>query len=290
MISVAAIAIFIHDGMGKTSAHFALSYAAARTIITFLWLRAAIHVKAFRNTGRIFVAGFSLSILSFVVSAFIPTPYRFFLWGFGLFCDLFTPVLTLKHQALLPKFSTSKLPERFGLLMIIMLGESVIGVVNGIASHHDFHFEILFPGVLGIVLVFCLWWVYFDFVARRYAKQSPYVGFFWNYLHLFLVMGITAVGAGITNSIIHKGPFWLLPGASGLTLITIGLLEITLKREKTEPTHPWISPVLKIASGLLIIGIFVITGIEDIYVRFGIPIGFVLVQIVYGVVVWFRKR
>ena len=83
MISVASIAIFIHDGMGKTSVQFALSYAAARTIITFLWLRATFHVKAFRNTDRIFVIGFCLSIMSFIISVFIPPPYRFLLWGFG---------------------------------------------------------------------------------------------------------------------------------------------------------------------------------------------------------------
>jgi len=285
MLSVASIAIFIHDAIGKDSKFFALSYAAARGIITFLWLRATIHVKAFRKTGTIFVIGFSLSILLFIISIFIPTPYRFFLWAIGLFIDLLTPTFTLSHQAKLPRFSTSKLPERFGLLIIIVLGESIVGVVNGIAGHHDVSLESVLIGLLGITLVFLLWWVYFDFVAKRYAKPSPFVGFFWNYLHLPLVLGIAAIGAAITNTIIHKGPYWLLPGATGFTLVIIGFLEITLKQEKKNKKNTIATLLLKILSGFSIFIIFIITGIKNVIIQYIILIFFILLQVVYDIVI-----
>lgn len=39
LIPIAGMAIFAHDGLGATSAGFALSYAAVRALITILWLR-----------------------------------------------------------------------------------------------------------------------------------------------------------------------------------------------------------------------------------------------------------
>jgi hypothetical protein len=45
-----------------------------------------------------------------------------------------------------------------------------------------------------------------------------------------------------------------MAGAGATTLIFIGLIELTLRRREDEPTHPWVSPALKIAAGLGALG------------------------------------
>ncbi|NJM99082.1 MAG: low temperature requirement protein A [Phormidesmis sp. RL_2_1] len=138
MIPIAGLAVFAHDALGETSVGYALSYAVCRTFHTYLWWRGGYHDRQFRPVAKRFVLGFSISVGLFYGSVLVPPPMRFWLWGAGLATDLLTPFLTLKQQAQLPRMSTSKLPERYGLFMIIVLGESVVGVVSGLAAQASF--------------------------------------------------------------------------------------------------------------------------------------------------------
>ncbi len=103
MLPTAALAVFAYNGLGETSEEFALSYVAARSVITFLWWRGGFYNPRARPVTNRFTAGFVASIMLFVVSVFVPIPWRFALWGAGLFLDLFTPSLTLRAQAQLPR-------------------------------------------------------------------------------------------------------------------------------------------------------------------------------------------
>ena len=252
MLPVAGLAVFAEHGLGETSIGFALSYVVARAIITFLWWRGGYHEKSFRPTSRRFVTGMSIAIALFVVSIFVPPPERFILWGIGLLIEIITPIFTIKHQTTLPKFSTSKLPERLGLFIIIVLGESVVGVVEGLIVKEHISPLTFLTGVLSMALVFGLWCVYFDFVACKPPKSGVGWAFLWGYSHMPLVIGLTATGAGILNVLAHRGTIvpsrvrLLITGSLALSLAIIGLLETTLQREENEHIHSRLSPVLKL--------------------------------------------
>ena len=92
------------------------------------------------------------------------------MWVAAVAIEVLTPSTTIPHQSRLPLLSTSKFPERFGLFTIIVLGEAIVGVINGLSEVHDethFTAPTMTAGVLGLAIVFGLWWIYFDFVARR---------------------------------------------------------------------------------------------------------------------------
>lgn len=261
LLTVSGLAIFTHDGLGKTSVGYALSYAAARGITTFLWLQAGYHEPIFRPTAVRYGIGFGTASGLFVLSAFISPPQRFVLWTMGLVIDFITPVFTFKHQAALPRFTSSRLPERFGLFVIIVLGESVVAVVNGLAQLPEFSLLNAATGILGLTVAFGVWWMYFDFVARR--PHRPFVGwvYAWNYLHLPLVMAIAATGAGILKVItasqeegIPDSTRVLLAGAMAVSLTAIALLEATLRRTKNEPSL-LVSIGLKLGAGTVAIGL-----------------------------------
>lgn len=295
MLPVAAMAVFVHDAMGQTSVAFALAYGAARLLITGLWLRGGIHVPLMRPITNRYAIGFSVSIVLFIISIFVPPPWRFVLWGLGLTIDLVTPVTTLHLQARLPRLSNSKLPERFGLFVIIVLGEAIIGVVRGVAQGSELTPLVSLTGVLGMALAFGLWWVYFDFVARRIPKPNVWYMLTWGYLHLPLVMGIAAVGAGVSNALAQGGlsldvaNHRLLAAAVAVVLLTIGGLELTLRRTDDEPTDTRISVGLKVGAGL------VASGLGAWGVALSSPaflltlIALVAAQMVYGAYVWFHQ-
>jgi low temperature requirement protein LtrA len=293
ILPAAGLAVFAHDGFGKTSVGFALSYALARGIITYLWWRAGVHEPKFRPTAKRFVFGFSIAILLFISSIFIPPPSRFILWAIGLVVDIATPFLTLKQQLKLPRLSTSKLPERYGLFVIIVLGESVVAVVKGLAAKEHLDLTTALTGILGMAFAFGIWWVYFDFIARRPPKARASWSFAWGYLHMPLVVAIASVGAGILNLIEHEEHFLpdnvrLLIGLSvGLALATIGLLEITLHRHDDEPTHPHISPSLKLGAAGVALIVAVFGGKLDSILLLSILIMLVGIQMIYGFYVSF---
>ncbi|OGB62906.1 MAG: hypothetical protein A2Y94_04555 [Caldithrix sp. RBG_13_44_9] len=296
MFPLVGLAVFAHDAFKGGSTGFALSYAAGRTIITFLWLRASFHVPEFRPVGKIYVSGFTLSIVLFILSIFVSPTLRFILWGIALSIDLITPWFTLKGQSRLPRFSTSKLPERFGLLMIIVLGETAAGVVNGIQDIHSIDSEKIFTAMLGVILGFSLWWIYFDFIARRVAKPQILYSILWSYLHLPLAIGIAAIGAGLTNLISLTGETLppniqtLTMASYGLTLLMMGLLEITLNRTEDEPAHHFTSPILKIITGITAFGLILFLPPLHSMSLIIILIVLTLIHMMYGLWVWFGQK
>lgn len=296
IVAVAAMAIFIHDGAGKTSVPFALAYAGARVLIIAMWLRGGYHVPLMRPITTRYAIGFTLSVALFIASIFVTPPLRFVLWGIGLFSDLVTPLTTAKLQASLPRLSNVKLPERYGLFVIIVLGEAIVAVIRGMAADEGLTLALAFNGLLGIILAFGLWWIYFDFIARRHPRSSIWQLLSWSYLHLPLVMGIAAISAALSKALpLHESELaanlrLLLAGSVSFVLLVTGLIELTLRREADEPTDHRVSFVLKAAaSGIaLALGLFG-AGIK-ITALLIILVLLIVVQMVYAVYVWFNQN
>ncbi len=295
MLPVAGLAIFAHHVPNDSAWGYGLSYVIARGCIMWLWARAAFHEKRFRPVGNIFVTGYSVGITLFLTSFFVDEAYRSLLWGLALLCDLCTPLFTLRRQVHLPFFNLSKLPERLGLFVLIVIGETLVGVIRGVARHHHFSFKIFSEGILGVAISFALWWIYFDYIARRTPRAEHRATFLWSYLHLIVVMGIGAIGASLLHVLTSKHH---LPSDSARLLLTtgiavvlffIGLIELLLKKDKGEPTRLKISVGIKALSAILILifGFFCheIHALALLALIFGV----LLTPIGYGVYLWYQK-
>ena len=176
MFTVAAMAVFAHDALGESAAGFALSFAAYQLVLTYLWWRTGVHDPDHRPLSQPYSLAFLISTLLFIASAFVPVPWRFYLWGLALVLSLLIPLYNLTQgrnnpdvQAQLD-IAMSVSPsavERFGLFTIIVLGEVIVGVVNGVAEHHHLSWTVGITAALGMLSAIGLWWVYFDFVSHH---------------------------------------------------------------------------------------------------------------------------
>ena len=140
-------------------------------------------------------------------------------------------------------------------------------------------------------MIFLLWWIYFDAIARRIPKATRMAP--WAYLHLPLVMSIVAISASIPNlladiDVIVSGEVrLLLAGALGSALIIIAILEFTLTPVNyLTDNNRFISSGLKIITG---VGAFAVglleVGLGSLeFLMILIPL--MLVHIVYGAFVW----
>ena len=244
MICVAAMAAFAHGAMGDTSIHFAIAYSAFQLTLTFLWWRVGVHEPEHRPISQPYSMAFLAATLLFIVSIFVPIPYRFYLWGASVLLSLMLPLITLvrhaahaearEEQNMLVVTSPSSV-ERFGLFTIIVLGEIVVGVVSGLSDQHHLTWHAGGVAFLSILICIGLWWVYFDFVSHRIPNDTLSSVLSWTYLHIPLTASIAAVGAAVLNiaeageGLLPSEVKWLLVGSVAIALACIGGMIFTLQ-------------------------------------------------------------
>lgn len=259
---VSALAITVYDGLGETSVGFAIAYAVARGILVIMYLRAAHYVEEARALARRYATGFAIAAAVWLLSIFVPPPYRFLLWVVGLLIDFYTSLSpeSSRLQRLLPP-SPHHLPERMGLFTIIVFGESFIKVIGGFAGH-EIVLQRVLVALFGLVMVGGLWWLYFENIAEHEVnwKRGAQV---WLYAHLPLQIGLVAMAVGIYELVTHHDEGLpaeyrlLLSGAVALSLICISVIEYyTVKHIHERPGRPEIAAQLLGAGAALLIGVF----------------------------------
>jgi len=293
MVGVAGLAVFSHDSLGENYRGFAGTYLIVRGFIILLWIRAGLHNRIFLRSSLRFTLGYVTCLALVTVSFFRPEGERMIWWGLGLLAEVIGPWLTVGETVRLPAFSSDKLPERFGLMVIIVLGESVAGAIRGIAGEGHVSLPGALRGVLGLMLGFMAWWLYFDFIGRRRPHREKVVAsWFWSYLHLPLVIVTAVMGAMLAPIVTGDGDTAaaILAMAAGSFLIILAALELTLKQTEDEPTHRVISPLIKTITGAAALLI------ASVHASFSIPLFLALLAALmwvnagYGLWVWFTQE
>ena len=123
--------------------------------------------------------------------------------------------------------------ERYGLIVIIALGESIVAI--GVGAEFGLDAGVVTAAVIGIAIAAALWWLYFDIVAlvaeRRLADATPgreqnsIARDSFSYLHLPMVAGIVLLALGLKKSLEHVGdPLDTVPAAALLGGVALYLL------------------------------------------------------------------
>jgi low temperature requirement protein LtrA len=98
--------------------------------------------------------------------------------------------------------------ERYGLVMIIALGESLIAI--GVGAGFELSTGELAAAALGIVVIGALWWLYFDvaaIIARRRLAEATAVERArlardaYDYAHLPMIAGIVLFAFGLETTL-----------------------------------------------------------------------------------------
>ena len=203
MAIAATMAANIHHGLDTSSVNFALSYIAFRGVLICQYLHAGYHVPQARHLTNWFAFGFTGSIIFWLVSIFVPLPWRFLLWGLGLIVDFATPLTAGKRVVKVPP-DMAHTTERIGLFTIIVLGESIVAVVGGVSGRQWTPVAIAIA-LLGLSIAFSFWWMYFDTVdespLHAMKKGKMGIALTWLYSHLPLTIGLTATGVGVEKMI-----------------------------------------------------------------------------------------
>ncbi len=204
------------------------------------------------------------STVLWAVSIAVPASGRYWLWAIAVLVDAVGPGLATLRNDRLP-LHIEHLAERFGLLVILVLGEALGGAARGI---HDAGWAgpSIVAGILGLLLAAGLWWAYFDVVAATTSsglKQASEEGEedkepdddesppdadqrhdLFVYGHFPLALGTILAGVGMEGLAAHpetSGPSaaaWILAG--GLALFYAGNAMIVAGTALSwRPVWPW---------------------------------------------------
>ena len=97
---------------------------------------------------------------------------------------------------------TDALIDRFGTLILIVLGETLTGVVTGLAAQPVSGLT-LSVGLVAIVVGFGAWWTYFDLAGHRHPRPERTASLQWMLGHLPLTAAIAAMGAAMVSLVGH---------------------------------------------------------------------------------------
>ncbi|GAB3935932.1 low temperature requirement protein A [Kribbella albertanoniae] len=256
---------------------FGGTYWAAR-IVLLLAIQGLPHRAAFTT----FTVGAFLTGPLFVVGALLPAGPRTAVWAGAALIDLSVPFLARKRLSSAP-FNASHVAERFGLFVIIALGETVIETGSA-AGEHDL--DALRLGALAAAFAVCcgLWWVYFAFSApaiheaiESATARIEIIRPVLSYGHLVLIAGIigiaVAMGAAVrepaealhldeaallfTGTCIYLGAFAFTRWHMFHTLATPRLVAaaVCLGLIAVAPSIPAIASVALLAALLIILNL-----------------------------------
>jgi low temperature requirement protein LtrA len=233
------LAVFTADATDGSGRSFALVYATYQVVQTGLWSSVWWQDRrdhsAFQALAGGYVVGMGVSVVVIGASALLAATPRLLVWaGVGVAWIVGIALAARRARVGLGLTPTDSLVERFGLFVIIVLGEVVIGVVDGL-SVAERDARTIVTGMLALSLGFGLWWIYFDLVGGRLPRASRVALANWVLSHLPIALAITAAGAGMVSLIGHAhdastpaSTSWLLAGAVAMGLVALVLAEQAL--------------------------------------------------------------
>ncbi|MHB9863416.1 low temperature requirement protein A [Streptomyces sp. YIM S03343] len=202
ILAMVPLGAFIPKAGGSGGFAFSVSAAVLFAVLALVWRLAVRGTSAeYRRSSQAFVAGTAACAVLLASTAPLPADGRLTVWllldlvylaGFSIMIGTAAPSLTV----------TPALIERFGLFTIIVLGETVAGVVDGLA-HERADALVIAVGLVAVVIGFGAWWTYFDFVGHRPPRPTRAATVHWVLAHLPLTAAIAAMGASMPGLVEH---------------------------------------------------------------------------------------
>ncbi len=237
MAAMLIAALAVPHAFGDDAVIFAVAYFIVRLLQVVVYAYGA-HTVDVRNAILNLAPGLLGAPALLIVGALIGGGAQAALWIVALAIDYGIPYARDVSGF---RVSPSHFAERFGLIVIIALGESIVAIGAGLGGD-PLTLGVVVAALAGITLAAAQWWTYFDVVAivaerklteavgvarNRLARDS------WGVLHGLLIAGIILTALGVKKTIgdvaypLETVPAFALCG--GVALYLFGHVAIRLR-------------------------------------------------------------
>jgi low temperature requirement protein LtrA len=202
------MALAVPDAFQDEAAWFAVAYFVVRVLNSALYAWGARADRGLLLAVARLAPWFLLAAAVALVGGFVDPDYRAWIWLASLVIDVVGTLTVARAEW---RVSPSHFAERFALIVIIALGESIVAI--GIATSE---LERDATYALSVIVAFAgvaaLWWAYFDFTAvaaerslRRAspAARGPLARDVFTYFHYPVVLGIILYAVAAKKTLEH---------------------------------------------------------------------------------------
>jgi low temperature requirement protein LtrA len=189
-----------------------VGYLIMRTGLVALWIRVGAEEPLSRPTARRYVLGIAIAEVGWLLRLWL---HERGVLGENALLAAFIGLVAV--ELAIPRWAERARPtnwhphhvaERYGLFVILLLGEGVIAASLGFnrtvqaggvdASHVTI-------ATAGLVLVFAVWWIYFLEPCGKGLAANRDRSYLWGYGHYGVFAALAALGAGLELAVEHGG-------------------------------------------------------------------------------------
>ncbi len=169
-------------------------YVVMRLATVRNWLRAAAGDPGHRRTDHRYAIGVAVVQAGWLVRLLLPVEWWTVTFLVLAAADLLVPAVAERTR--MTPWHPGHIAERYGLFTLIVLGEVVLAVSLAVQAGLDAGDDGLRRlGAAGAVIVFALWWLYFDRPVAVPTRLTHTLA--WGYGHYLIFASVAAVGAGL---------------------------------------------------------------------------------------------
>ena len=204
------VALAVPRAFGGDALLFGIAYFLGRLIQFVLSAVLGREDPDRRGVLRRFAPTAAAGSLLILLAGFVDGDARIALWLVALAVDYLGPTVIGMGRGW--QIAPAHFAERFGTIILIALGESIIDI--GAGAGFALGAAELLAAALGIAVVSALWWLYFDVAAIFARRRLTYLSGLdrarlardaYSYLHLPMVAGIVLFASGLETTLGHVG-------------------------------------------------------------------------------------
>jgi low temperature requirement protein LtrA len=231
MAAFLVAALAIPDVFEETGLTFAVAYGVIRVAHLVLFGLASRESPDLRRSIWVaLVPGTVIGTALLVIASQLDDTAQGIVWLVALALDMGAPlVFGAAGWQLVP----GHFADRYGLIFLIALGESIVAI--GIGAEGGLDGGMITAAVVGLALAAAMWWAYFDVVAlaaeRRLEEQptgrvqNEMARDSYSFLHLPMVAGVVLVAYGLKKTLEHVGdPLETVPATALVGGVALYLL------------------------------------------------------------------
>jgi low temperature requirement protein LtrA len=181
-------------------------YVIMRLALVGQWLRAARSDVERRPVALRYAVGVALVQVAWLLRLLLPEGLLVPAFLVLAVAELAVPIWAERASGGPTTFHPHHIVERYGLFTLIVLGETVsaatIAVRGALDEGGHASRPLLELAVAGLIIVFALWWIYFDRSAHNLLNTLR-GSMMWGYGHYFIFAAAAGVGAGLSVAVDH---------------------------------------------------------------------------------------
>jgi low temperature requirement protein LtrA len=191
----------LHGGEYVDNGVMVLGYVVMRVPMVFQWWRALRQDPERAGACRSNIVSIVVAQVGWVALALAHTsiPVTFGCIAVLVLAETSGPVIAERRYGGIP-WHPHHVAERYGLLVIIALGEGLIGTLaslSAIITEEGWTLDVALLGLAGVGVTFGMWWTYFVIPSGDILSAHRERSFGWGYGHIPFFGALVGVGAGL---------------------------------------------------------------------------------------------